>query len=234
MRTRTLKQGALWLWVCLCFWSPFFASAADFPLTAFPQYRQSTWAATCLQRNIATFSTALGCSDNPATCLCTNEAQSLSIARAVRICITRGGLPVSATTFATEFWASYCRTNAGVIATDEILFENIGLITRMGDYLSSCLTRVSAMMITTLGCDNWTKAPCLCSSSAAVNARFEDECVVNWDSRMKDNGKSGSVLFQSYCEANSKAPAARTITDPIAVTGEFSKQSRGDATDTNT
>jgi hypothetical protein len=129
-----------------------------------------------------TYSISFGCPPvNPAACLCTIAISSLEIATEISICL-QGLVSHTDKSTATALWASYCRTNAGVSARDETVVQDIPLYTEALGWVGSCVTGNTASYITSYGCTEATRAPCLCSdpaSSQAVGSAIST-CSLAW------------------------------------------------------
>ena len=193
-------------------------AADEFPLSRFPLFTQATsLVGSCVSSVSSVFSTSLGCpKQNPAACLCTDALKSSSIAYRIRTC---GMLFLSENerTTATNLWASYCLTNAGVSAHDESLMQDIPYFTQVTNWVAVCATSHTSQFISSFGCNDYTKAPCLCgtaSSERLLSAMTRCASVAS-------GIDAAESLFRAYCDLNRKSPATRSIGAPIAVSGMF-------------
>lgn len=198
------------------------AVLGEIPLTQFAEYTQLPFQGRfCISSVPATYRVSFGCDLNtPAACLCTDPASSLQIATALRNCI--GDQPTYYATISsvTQLWSSYCLTNAGVSAQDETILQDIPLFTQATNMVRYCASSATSSFITKFGCDAYTKAPCLCGTSASsmmVNNAV-GSCVGTYD---PDDMQTASMLWSSYCDVNLRQPVARTVGAPIAVSGKF-------------
>lgn len=90
--------------------------------------------------------------------------------------------------------------------------------------MALCLASETAELRQTFGCSEYTVAPCLCgdpSSSARVWEQVTDCFNDYYFTDAAIQLVSGSQLWNSYCEANLKTPATRTIVEPIKVEGMY-------------
>jgi hypothetical protein len=165
----TIFRSVLLLTFLGLFWSTPITFHQDVPLSAFPIYTEAIeGVGSCVASASSTYSTSFGCpAVNPAACLCTNAASSLQVATAIRTCVTDSDLSKQQTTSATELWAHYCLTNTGVSAHDETLVDDLPLFTQVTTGIAVCVTSVTESFITSYGCTDVTKAPCLCSDPSS-------------------------------------------------------------------
>ena len=199
------------------------AIAADVPLSRFPVFTQATyWVGNCASTASKLFSTSFGCpSQDPARCLCTDASKSSRVVSGIRSCASYyvADKGVTDLSTATQLWASYCQTNAGVSARDESQLEDVPMYTRVTNMITICATSWTDRFISTFGCDSYTKAPCLCqsvSSDQLLDSIVRCASGVVNDNR---NDASASQLFKSYCDMNFNAPASRTVGAPVNVAG---------------
>jgi len=193
----------------------------EIALTQFPVYTQMTFtAAYCASSASSTYRISYGCDyASPAACLCTNALSSSKIVYAIGSCI--GNTDRSIVASATSLWASYCLTNAGVSAQDETLLQDIPIYTQVTNMVRFCATQATASFITSFGCNDYTKAPCLCGNSASslMVRNSIQSCVGTYYG--EDQEASATMLWSSFCGLNLQQPAVRSVGAPIAVSGKL-------------
>ena len=202
-------------------------TADDLPLSRFPLYtRVIAYVGMCANSYSSVVSKSQGCpQQNPAACLCTDAKISANVASGIADCVA--GLPFTDQTTATQLWASYCLTNAGVSARDETQFINIPLYTQVakgGGVITYCVTGASQAFAVSFGCTDYTKAPCLCANTASsykVASRIT-ECV-HGAGTSEEAILAASSIWDSYCKVNLETPAARTVGAPVTVAGTYLK-----------
>ena len=220
-------QYSVLLTIPLLFISIAAAAHEDIPLSLFPLYKQATFdVGFCASSASSTLSISFGCpNSNPAACLCTNAASSLQVATLIRSCVAEEETNKQTTT-ATELWASYCLTNAGVSARDETLVDDLPLFTQVSEQVAYCVTQNTETFITSYGCNGVERAPCLCDDPASSQAVVDaiSTCIV--DGVATSQSLSGSALFSSFCEVNLQRAPTRTVGQPISVSGMHTPLSR--------
>src|SRR5436190_15135169 len=201
---------------------PLATIADDLPLTRFPLFTQAaSLIGNCASSISARSSTSLGChKQTPAVCLCNDPSKSLQIAHSILDCVSI--LPPKDSTTATQLRASYCLTNAGVSARDETRIQDIPLYTQVISGVQSCATSLTSMAINSFGCEQWTKASCLCADSSTFTrlSSLIQACVSSGGLSVEEQNTAGG-LWSSFCEANLKQPATRIIGAPISILGTF-------------
>ncbi|KAJ9657017.1 hypothetical protein H2198_004617 [Neophaeococcomyces mojaviensis] len=199
----------------------------EFPLTRFPLYTQLTQAAAyCASSVSRTYRVSYGCdSVTPAGCLCTNAVSSSKVAYAIQSCIG-DYYDRSILTSATQLWASYCLTNAGVSAQDETILQDIPLYTQATFTVGYCVERQTALFITSFGCDDYTKAPCMCGNSAS-SMRVNDAIQSCVGTYVDGAQGTASALWSSYCDLNLKQPAVRSVGAPVSVSATLTASGSG-------
>ena len=199
--------------------------ADELPLSEFPLFTQATaWVGKCVASYSSTLSISFGCpSFTPAACLCTDAKKSLQVASSIRRCVRNGGLDITETTTATQLWAD-CLTNAGVSARDETLLEDIPLFTQVTAWVRTCAASQTDLYVTSLGCNDYTKAPCMCGDStnsfmvqSAIQSCLKGGLLADSVKEMA----SGSLLWSSFCAINLEQAATRSIGEPSSVSGKL-------------
>ena len=212
--------------VALVFWSATEVTAEDFPLSKFPLYAQAnSWVRSCVNSISPIYSTSFGCSQNPASCLCTDASKSSRVAQAIRNCVGIDSINIAASyshiTTAASLWASYCLTNAGVSARDETYIQDIPLYTRVDSWVRSCAFEQYWTDVETFGCGDYTKAPCLCQSASSVKHMSLLRNRIFGAGTSLDREESASQLWSSYCNVNLATPAVRRFVPPPSVSGKI-------------
>lgn len=183
---------------------------AEVPLSAFPVYSQvSVWARNCVVQWSETLSISYGCPNDAAACLCTDALKSQRGALSIRSCASVAGSTNAYT--ATELWRSYCSINAGVSALDETLINDLPLFTRVTAEVTRCVMSEAMDFAQTFGCNDYTKAPCLCGATDNYNTV---QGAINACLLYTSNRPSASALWSAYCDVNLKTPAQRSIGSP--------------------
>ena len=185
--------------------------ASDLPLSKFPAYKQATPAVgSCVESWLTTLSRSFGCSDNPATCLCTDADKSQRAATSIRSCARYYDSSNMST--ATKLWASYCSVNAGISARDELLMQDFQPYISGGNSVQYCATSITDAQKTTLACTNYPYASCLCNASEGNFGKMEAEfssCAFNSDVR-----PTALAVWSAWCSVNIQTPGIRQIETP--------------------
>ncbi|MCJ1434228.1 hypothetical protein MMC27_003595 [Xylographa pallens] len=189
--------------------------ADQIAITDLPLYNEATTdVRDCVYTEHSDYITSYGCTvTNPAACLCSNATSSYHVASAISHCL--GGIAEtdrSEFITATEIFASYCLTNAGISARDETLLQDFALYSRATWYIGNCATSVSSSYSTALGCDFYTPAACLCGSTQSATIQ---SAMLSCASQELDQAQlvasTITELWSSYCSANLATSAARSI-----------------------
>ena len=183
-------------------------------ITALPLYSEaSDDDQLCVYSGYTSYITSYGCQLNdPANCLCTEASKSYKVASAISNCAYGVAQTVSTASTATQIWASYCLTNAGVSARDQTLLQDFALFTQATFDIGYCATSVTSRYSRSYGCDFLTPAACLCAtsqSSSAIESAISScasDAVVS-DIQISTIGE----LWGSYCKNNTATTATRVI-----------------------
>jgi len=103
---------------------------------------------------------------------------------------------------------------------DELPVSQFPLFTQVTSWIRTCASSETSLFITSFGCDDYTRAPCLCGNSAsslAVQSAIQD-CISSGGEESSQQA-TGSMLWSSFCEVNLKQAATRTVGKPISVSG---------------
>jgi hypothetical protein len=191
-------------------------AADDIPISDFPKYTQNSYVAGQVEYCSSKQSVSFGCADsNPATCLCDDPLSSLRI----RGCVISRVETWTDAAWGTSFWADYCYTNAGIDAHDETLIQDLSVYTMATAMVGYCASIITSTWELKNDCTMYTVASCLCASSTAISSSIQ-QCISDGGYTEKEVYESGKVLWQNYCDANSKSPAVRSVITPFpAATG---------------
>jgi hypothetical protein len=167
----------------------------------------------CLTQQSLAYSATYECPTvTPADCLCATASVSHRIVTGIESCVTDGIGKYSDLTTATQIWADYCSTNAGVSAKDEVPLLDIPLYHQGENFIAYCAENAWSKYSMNYNCDFVTPAPCLCTSTALsfeiVNSIMT--CVTDGGKDVTDVS-TASALWNSYCAVNLENPATRTV-----------------------
>ena len=198
-----------------------FTKADQISITALPLYSQADLQVQlCVTSGYKSYITSYGCAlDDPATCLCTDASKSYRAASAISTCIYDVASPISTASTATEIWASYCLTNAGIHARDQTLLQDFALFTQATWNIRDCATSVTSSYSKADGCDFLTPASCLCATSASSSAIQSAMLSCASEENVSDIQVSTiAELWSSYCQNNTATSATRFFSAVAAVT----------------
>ncbi|MCJ1283126.1 hypothetical protein MMC26_002453 [Xylographa opegraphella] len=200
--------------------------ADQIAITDLPLYSEATLdVRLCVSTQHSDYISSYGCTvTNPAGCLCSDASSSYRVASAISDCI--GGVVDwssgrSEFITATQIFASYCLTNAGISARDQTLLQDFPLYSRAQWELAFCATSLSSSFSTAFGCDFYTPAACLCGTSQSSimiqSAMFScaSEAVIS----SQFSASTITELWSSYCAANLATSATRSIDAAVTESG---------------
>ncbi|MCJ1401665.1 hypothetical protein MMC11_004882 [Xylographa trunciseda] len=196
---------------------PLSTYADQIAITNLPLYSRATDdVQLCVYTQQSDYIGSYGCTvTNPAGCLCSDASSSYRVASAISNCINEvidWSMGRSEFITATQIFASYCLTNAGVSARDETLLQDIPLYTRGGFDIANCALSLSSAYSTSLGCDFNTPAVCLCGESSSVIQSAMLSCA-SQEILYSPQFVASTIteLWSSYCSVNIATTATRTI-----------------------
>lgn len=171
----------------------------------------------CIQIEQSSYIRTYGCTlTNPAPCLCSEASSSYRVASAISDCVDVGVLWTdgrSDYTTATQIFASYCLTNAGISARDETLLQDFPVFTQGPSEVAGCATSISSEYMRSYGCDFYNPAACLCGISQSSFV-VQSEMLSCASRRLYNSLSKVSTiaeLWSSYCVANLATSATRQL-----------------------
>ncbi|MCJ1393137.1 hypothetical protein MMC18_006009 [Xylographa bjoerkii] len=194
---------------------PISTSADQIAITDLPLFTRADFDVKyCVSAEQLDWISTFGCAvTNPAACLCSDSSTSYRVASAISDCVDgeigwsdgRSDLIT-----ATGIFASYCLTNAGISAHDETLLEDFSIYTEGPAQIANCARSVSSAYSTSLGCDFYTPAACLCGQSSFVIQSAMLSCASE-DVIYSPQFVASTIteLWSSYCSVNLAHPATR-------------------------
>ncbi|MCJ1314932.1 hypothetical protein MMC15_000246 [Xylographa vitiligo] len=198
--------------------SPLSTYADQIAITDLPLYNEATIdVRDCVYTEQSDFISTYGCTvTDPAECLCSNATSSYHVASAISSCIEElvdWDMGRSEIITATEIFASYCLTNAGISARDQTLLQDFALYSRAPANLGFCAKSISSSYSTALGCDFYTPAECLCgdSQTSTMIQSAMLSCASDELNTPQLVASTITELWSSYCSANLATTATRSI-----------------------
>ena len=213
-----IRKMLLQDFLLVALFSPLSTYADQIAITDLPLYNEATIdVRDCVYTEQSDFISTYGCTvTDPAECLCSNATSSYHVASAISSCIEElvdWDMGRSEIITATEIFASYCLTNAGISARDQTLLQDFALYSRAPANLGFCAKSISSSYSTALGCDFYTPAECLCgdSQTSTMIQSAMLSCASDELNTPQLVASTITELWSSYCSANLATTATRSI-----------------------